>query len=158
MMKRVKTGVCLVLLVGSACDNGGDVPLLTGTWDLEAIEDVSGNVILVPDAGWQYWVRLHEDGVAEAGNACNDCGGRYELSAARSITVDVGCTEMACGDPVPFLGYGGALNSATRWELDGDVLRVTFSAEPAHLEPYYDVTPGTDLILVHRARGQHAGT
>ena len=117
----------------------GDDPSLTDTrWHLEAIENTSGEVILDPDPDHTYRFRFHSDSTVTARNACNDCGGWYE-TRGEELTIAVLCNEAACGTPVPYLGYGVALNRTTSYAIMGDELRLR--STDRH---------GNEQILVHR--------
>ncbi len=102
-----------------------DLPLAGGVWNLEAIEDADGQVILRPNADWTYQVAFTDDGGVSAQNACNDCSGQYEDSGS-SLTISISCTESACGTPPPYLGYGSALNGAVGYEIERRELRIRF--------------------------------
>ena len=113
----------------------GDDPSLTDTrWHLEAIENTSGEVILDPDPDESYWIRFHADSTVTAMNACNECGGRYEINDS-ALSIGVGCTEIGCGT----LNYGVALSHTTSYAITGDELRLHSTDRR-----------GNGQILVHR--------
>ena len=110
-------GGCTVFQ-GDAGDDVSHTEALTGTrWTLERIERADGSVNEpAQNEDFQYFVRFAENDSLTAQDACNGCGGTYETGAERSISIRPICTEMACGDDVP---YADLLARATDATLPG---------------------------------------
>lgn len=97
---------------------------LTDTpWRLDSIA-VGDEPAFVPEGEQEvYDVVFRDDGSVEGRNACNTCGGTYELGDGDAIEIALVCTEAACGEDV-YLGYPGLVSEAQRYEVDGARLRV----------------------------------
>jgi heat shock protein HslJ len=105
------------------------VPLEETTWRLVRFELTGGSI---PAAeGQELTLRL----VAETGGEriayamadCNQCGGPYTIGPADSISVELVCTEMYCGDDSQGGLFELAINHATTYDHDNASLCLEFS-------------------------------
>ena len=112
------------LFLGDNSDGPSDQPLTGVVWELEAIEDAGGEVIFRPEPEQTYRVTFDESGSLAAQNACNVCEGQYETAGSSISIAELFCTEVACGFPSPYQGYGTALLHAVEYEIVGSELRI----------------------------------
>lgn len=115
-----------LLLVAACATAGGDEAVLDrARWQLTAINDQQVAETL---AGRAVTIRF-EDGEAGGSAGCNSYGGSYEANPGDGSIAFSGvfATLMACEDDAVMqleARFLQALNSATRYETEGDTLRL----------------------------------
>jgi|GEM_PF-726488 len=110
-----------------------DMSIVGVKWVFESIQYSAVNVIPIRE---MFSILLKEDYSLEMEVDCNNCGGTYELGNNNFILFDystIFCTEAYCGDDSMDDEFHGALNSATKYEVDGNRLRVYFNNESNQL-------------------------
>ena len=110
-----------------------DMSIVGVKWMLESIQYSAANVIPIVEI---FFIRLREDSRVEMEVDCNYCAGTYELGNNNFILFDystIACTEAYCGDDSRDDDFHDALNSATKYEVDGNRLRVYFNNESSQL-------------------------
>ena len=110
-----------------------DMSIVGVKWVLESIQYSAVNVIPIVEI---FYIQLREDSRIEMEVDCNYCAGMYELGNNNFILFDystIACTEAYCGDDSMDDEFHDALNSATRYEVNGNRLRVYFNNESSHL-------------------------
>ncbi len=100
--------------------------LLEHTWKLIEITDPNGHPVFSPDTTWSYTVRFLTNGNIEAQNACNDCGGTYQIEPGNKLSIALSCTEVLCEPSADFLEYGNDLNHAREFKLVNDQLWIMY--------------------------------
>ncbi len=123
-------GALLVLaLLLAACGSGtgsGAKTLEQTTWKLDSYVDTQGRTVSVL-ADSEITARF-EAGKVAGSAGCNNYTTSYELDGDR-ITIDpAASTRMACSEPEGIMdqeyAYLAALTTATRYEIEGDQLRL----------------------------------
>lgn len=130
--------VSLGLLVHTGCKKSDineppDMSIVGVRWMLESIQYSAVNVIPIVET---FFILLKEDSNVEMEVDCNYCAGTYELGNNNFILLDystIACTEAYCGDDSMDDEFHEALNSATKYEVDGNRLRVYFNNESSQL-------------------------
>jgi heat shock protein HslJ len=110
-----------------------DMSIIGVKWVLESIQYSAANVIPIVE---MFSIRFGEDSRLEMEVDCNYCAGTYELGNNNFILFDystIACTEAYCGDDSMDDEFHEALNSATKYEVDGNRLRVYFNNESSQL-------------------------
>jgi heat shock protein HslJ len=110
-----------------------DMSIVGVKWMLESIQYSAANVIPIAEI---FFIQLKEDLSLEMEVDCNYCAGTYELGNNNFILFDystIACTEAYCGDDSRDDDFHDALNSATKYEVDGNRLRVYFNNESSQL-------------------------
>lgn len=110
-----------------------DMSIVGVKWILESIQYSATNVIPINEI---FFILLKEDSRIEMEVDCNYCAGTYELGNNNFILFDyttIACTEAYCGEDSLDDEFHAALNSATRYEVDGNRLRVYFNNESSQL-------------------------
>jgi heat shock protein HslJ len=122
-----------------------DMSIVGVRWILESIQYSAASVIPSVET---FNILLNEDSTVEMEVACNYCAGTYELGNNNFILFDystIACTEVYCGDDSMDDEFHDALNSASRYEVDGNRLRVYFNNESSQLNFIADSSArGTD--------------
>ena len=133
-------GVALVL--GSCTkDSDADAALLNKRWNLA---EVGGTDLRVSSFSFDYQSYIQ---FVAAGNklqglsACDEIGGQFSLDASnKTLTISQLTTKSgACSSPVFGPRYMAALPQTTRYELEGNTLRL------------YDASQSLTPILIFRA-------
>jgi hypothetical protein len=120
-----------VMAGAQSCEDAGPGParIPTGvSWELECVEPLSTDLCTDPDSTYAYTIRFYDDGTVTGSNACNTCTGTYVCTAANRLDVMWGCTEMACGDPPPWLDYDRVVGMTNSFSLAGERLVLTYVA------------------------------
>jgi heat shock protein HslJ len=122
-------GLVLVALGLAGCgdsDSDESARLVNVTWQLQAIERDSGEVVRVDDPT-RYTVRFGEDGRLTARSDCNNCVGTYRVDGSTLVIGPLGCTRAAC--PPGSLGsaYATALSTVSSFAVSGGELVLTFA-------------------------------
>jgi heat shock protein HslJ len=130
------SGVLLTAIIFfCSCDDDSQTPetapLDETTWRLVRFELTGGSI---PAAeGQELTLRLAaETGgerIAYAMADCNQCGGPYTLGPDDSISIELACTEMYCGDDSQGGLFAYALNNATSYSHDNTSLQLVFSSD-----------------------------
>jgi heat shock protein HslJ len=110
-----------------------DMSIVGVKWILESIQYSAANVVPIEEI---FYILLKEDSRVEMEVDCNYCAGTYELGNNNFILFDystIACTEAYCGDDSMDDQFHEALNSATKYEVDGNRLRVYFNNESSQL-------------------------
>jgi heat shock protein HslJ len=110
-----------------------DMSIIGVKWVLESIQYSAVNVIPIQEI---FSILLKEDYSLEMEVDCNNCGGEYTLGNNNFILFDystIFCTEAYCGDDSLDTEFHEALNSATKYEVDGNRLRIYFNNESSQL-------------------------
>ncbi len=110
-----------------------DMSIVGVRWNLESIRYSAANVIPIDEI---FFIRLREDSRVEMEVDCNYCAGWYALGNDNSILFDystMACTEAYCGEDSRDEEFHDALNTATKYEVEGNRLRVYFNNETSHL-------------------------
>ena len=142
-MKRFLLFLMLFFLVSSIVFHTGckksesinppDMSVKGIKWILESIQYSALNVVPVVD---MFYILLKEDLTVEMEVDCNYCGGTYTLGDNNLIFFDystIVCTEVYCGDDSIDAEFRDALNTASRYEVNGNRLRVYFNNEASQL-------------------------
>ena len=117
----------------SNIDKPPDMSIVGVKWILESIQYSVVNIIPIDEI---FFIRLRDDYRLEMEVDCNYCAGTYELGNNNFILFDyttIACTEADCGEDSRDDEFHDALNSATRYEVDGNRLRVFFNSESSQL-------------------------
>jgi len=104
-----------------------DMSIVGVKWILESIQYSPVNVIPINES---FYILLREDFTVGMEVACNHCGGMYSLGDNNSISFDyttLGCTEIYCGDDSMDEEFHEALNSATKYKVEGNRLWIYFN-------------------------------
>ncbi|UCH92450.1 MAG: META domain-containing protein [Candidatus Aminicenantes bacterium] len=110
-----------------------DMSVVGVKWILESIQYSARNVITIEE---MFYILLKEDFRVEMEVDCNYCAGSYALGNNNFILFDystIACTEADCGDDSLDEEFHEALNTASRYEVDGNRLRVYFNNEQSQL-------------------------
>lgn len=110
-----------------------DMSIVGAKWILESIQYSAANVIPIVEI---FYILLKEDSRVEMEVDCNYCAGTYELGNNNFILFDystIACTEADCGDDSMDDEFHDALNTAAKYEVDGNRLRVYFNNESSQL-------------------------
>ncbi len=110
-----------------------DMSIVGVKWVLESIQYSAANVIPIVA---MFSIQFGEDSRLEMEVDCNYCAGAYELGNNNFILFDystIACTEAYCGDDSMDDEFHDALNSATKYEVDGNRLRIYFNNESSRL-------------------------
>jgi heat shock protein HslJ len=101
-------------------------PLTGINWVLQTIQYSAANVIVIEDP---FSILFYNDGTHEMVVDCNTCVGTYEIGANAAITFTSHseCTEAFCGQDSRDAEFHVALDSASRYEIDGSSLRIYFN-------------------------------
>jgi heat shock protein HslJ len=98
---------------------------LVGTlWRLEHTRSLDRMKAYVPPEDQVYAFRLLDGGAVKAREACNSCGGTYEVISDDSISIGFGCTEKAC-ERGWFHGFSAAMARVRTYEIQEDRLRLS---------------------------------
>lgn len=117
----------------SELNNPPDMSVVDVKWILESIQYSVINVVPIEE---MFYILLKEDFSVEMEVDCNYCGGTYALGNNNSILFDystMACTEAYCGDDSMDDEFHDALNTASRYEVDGNRLRIYFNNEASQL-------------------------
>jgi heat shock protein HslJ len=110
-----------------------DMSIVGVKWILESIQYSATNVIPIDEI---FFILLKEDSRIEMEVDCNYCAGTYELGNNNFILFDyttIACTEADCGEDSLDDEFHDALNTASKYEVDGNRLRVYFNNESSQL-------------------------
>jgi heat shock protein HslJ len=110
-----------------------DMSIVGVKWILESIQYSAVNVIPIQEI---FFIQLREDSRIEMEVDCNYCAGTYALGNNNFILFDyttIACTEADCGEDSRDDEFHDALNTASRYEVDGNRLRVYFNNESSQL-------------------------
>ncbi|UCH95860.1 MAG: META domain-containing protein [Candidatus Aminicenantes bacterium] len=125
----------IALVVYPACKESEallDNPLANTRWILESFEYANQNIINVEDP---FWIQFNEDNTLEMQVDCNICRGTYDIGSGNIIRFNTpfNCTEVYCGDDSLDREFLLALDGASRYEFDGNRLRIYFGEEGSRL-------------------------
>ena len=112
--------------------NPADMSVKGVKWILESIQYSAGNVVPIEDT---FYILLKEDFTVEMQVDCNYCGGTYALGDNNFILFDYStmvCTEAYCIDSMD-TEFHDALNTASRYEVNGNRLWIYFNNESSQL-------------------------
>ncbi len=101
-------------------------PLTGINWVLQTIQYSPQNVIAIEDP---FSILFKNDGTHEMVVDCNTCVGTYEIGANAAIIsiTHSECTEAFCGQDSRDAEFHAALDTASRYEIDGNSLRIYFN-------------------------------
>jgi heat shock protein HslJ len=125
---------CLVALVALGlvgCGHGtsGDparAQLAGVTWQLEAIERDSGEIVTVDDPS-RYTARFGEDGRATVRSDCNVCAGTCHLDKNALVIGPLACTRAACPPGSLHSACEAALSTVSGFTVSDGTLVLAFS-------------------------------
>lgn len=130
--------LCVLLgvigLIGfTACKETDDNALVGITWALESINYSSQNIVTVDKP---FTILFKDDGTIDMLVDCNNCFGTYVLGANKSIeSMDHGgCTEADCGPESKDDEFHAALDTVTRYDVDGNRMQLFFNNGDSTLE------------------------
>jgi len=104
-----------------------DMSIVGVRWNLESIQYSAANVIPIDEV---FFIRLREDSRVEMEVDCNYCAGWYALGNDNSIFFNyttMACTEAYCGEDSWDEEFHDALNTAKKYKVEGNRLRVYFN-------------------------------
>ncbi len=107
---------------------------LAGTsWVLQAIEYSAQNVIQIQEI---FSIVFNGDGTITMEVDCNNCSGTYVSSTdgTLSFAAEMSCTEVACEPNSRDAEFHAALQSASRYEINGNSLLIFFGNEQSTLK------------------------
>jgi heat shock protein HslJ len=121
----VMTGI----VFNHACkkSNSDSNSMLVGIkWLLESIRYSDQNILQIERT---FSILFNEDKSLEMEVDCNSCAGTYELGANRSISfIDHrSCTEVDCGPDSKDTEFHAALDTASRYDINGSRLIIYFN-------------------------------
>lgn len=123
-------GIALLAVAVAGCDTSTSTenePVVPeGTFELQAFELSSGQVVTVPDPS-RYTLTFLPDSRLNARTDCNVCNGGYELSSSGFDVGLLACTRAACLPESLETPYVQALDSAFALELRGAELLVFYA-------------------------------
>jgi heat shock protein HslJ len=112
---------------------GPDMSIVDVRWILQSIKFSSTNVVPIVDT---FFIMLNGDSSIDMSVDFNDCAGSYTLGDNNSIYIDyntIACTEVYCGDDSMDDEFHDALNSASRYEVEGNELKIYFNNGQSYL-------------------------
>ncbi len=113
-----------ILISCSLFESNEDSKNLVGpTWELIEIRNGDDRLLFEAGFDWSYWIKFQNDGSVIGKNACNDCTGSFTKNG-ENINIMLSCTESACSEPSPYLGYGDDLSHSTTYEIKQDRLMI----------------------------------
>lgn len=122
-------GIALLALGVTACETSTSAenePVAPeGTFELQAFELSSGQVVTVPDPS-RYTVTFLPEARLSAQTDCNFCNGSYELSGSGFDVGLLACTLAACHPESLETPFVQALDSAFALELRGTELLIFY--------------------------------
>ena len=114
-------------------NNPADMSIVGVKWILETIQYSTLAVVPVVEI---FYIQLNQESQVEMEVDCNYCAGGYSLGTNNSISFDystIACTEADCGADSLDDEFHDALETATRYEVDGNRLRIYFDNEQSWL-------------------------
>jgi heat shock protein HslJ len=117
----------------SEINNPPDMSIVGVKWVLESIQYSAVNLTPIVET---FYILLYEDFSLDMEVDCNYCAGEYILGNNNSILFDystIACTEAYCGEDSWDDEFHDALNTATKYEVDSNRLRVYFNNESSQL-------------------------
>ncbi len=123
----------LVLHTGCKKSDISPDSLLQGVkWILESIQYSAQNVVPIEET---FYILFNEDLTFQMQVDCNSCTGTYVLGANNSLTFadQMACTDAYCGDDSKDNEFHAAIDTVSRYDVDGNRLRLYFSNEQSHL-------------------------
>ncbi len=96
-------------------------------WILESIRYSDQNIVQIEKI---FSILFNEDKSLEMEVDCNFCTGTYELGPNRSISFinHMSCTEVYCGPDSKDAEFHAALDTASRYDINGNTLKIYFNA------------------------------
>jgi heat shock protein HslJ len=130
----IVSGVVLLAL-HAGCKKSGSIPdnPLTGIkWNLESIQYAGQQAVPVERI---FNILFNEDFSFRMQVDCNTCSGAYALgdNNALSFSVQMACTDAFCGDESPDQEFHAAIETVSRYDIDGNNLRLYFNGGQSHL-------------------------
>jgi heat shock protein HslJ len=109
-----------------------DYPLQGIKWILESIQYSNQNILSIER---MFYVLFNEDLTFQMQVDCNTCNGTYALGANHSILFSrqMACTDAFCGDDSKDNEFHAALDTVSKYDLNGDRLRLYFNNEQSQL-------------------------
>jgi heat shock protein HslJ len=109
-----------------------DYPLQGTKWILESIQYSNQNIIPIDR---MFYVLFNEDLTFQMQVDCNTCSGTYSTGAGHSIRFShqMVCTDAFCGDDSKDDEFHAALDSVSKYDVNGDRLRLYFNNEQSQL-------------------------
>ena len=139
-MKKIIFAVLTVLifmglLINTGCwksDSTDEDTLVGITWVLQTIR-YPGRTVTIEET---FTMLFNNDGSLDMVVDCNTCGGSYALGDNNAISFPgaLGCTEVACGPDSKDVEFHDALESVSRYEVDGNVMRLHFNNQLSTLD------------------------
>ncbi|NIM11413.1 MAG: META domain-containing protein [Candidatus Aminicenantes bacterium] len=95
-------------------------------WVLESIHYSTLNIVSIQDT---FSILFRQNGSMDLEVDCNTCSGTFELGNNGAITIidHSLCTEADCGPDSRDAEFHTALDGVTRYEIDGNNLRLFFT-------------------------------
>ena len=131
-----------VIMMGMVChhackksDSDSDSALVGIQWILESIRYSDQNIVQIEKI---FSILFNRDKSLEMEVDCNTCAGTYELGPNRSISfIDhMSCTEVYCGPGSKDAEFHAALDTASRYDISGNTLKIYFNAGQSTLDFY----------------------
>lgn len=135
MKKKVFVSMLVIIFIGLAVHPGckkSDIvqenPLWGARWVLQSFEYSAQNILLVIRP---FSLLFRENGTVDMVVDCNTCIGNYEAdnngSGSLTFIDHTGCTEIFCGEDSVDNEFHAALDSASRYEINGMELKIYFN-------------------------------
>jgi heat shock protein HslJ len=109
-----------------------DYPLQGTKWILDSIQYSNQNILSIER---MFYIIFNEDLTFRMQVDCNTCNGTYALGANNSILFSrqMACTDAFCGDDSKDNEFHAALETVSKYDVDGDRLRLYFNNEQSQL-------------------------
>ncbi|MFC2141081.1 META domain-containing protein [Acidobacteriota bacterium] len=109
-----------------------DYPLQGVKWILESIQYSNQNILSIER---MFYVLFNENLTFQMQVDCNTCNGTYALGANHSILFSrqMACTDAFCGDDSPDNEFHAALETVSKYNVNGNRLRLYFNNEQSFL-------------------------
>jgi heat shock protein HslJ len=109
-----------------------DYPLQGIKWILESIQYSNQNILSIER---MFYVLFNEDLTFRMQVDCNTCNGTYSLGANQAILFSrqMACTDAFCGDDSPDNEFHAALETVSKYDVNGNRLRLYFNNEQSFL-------------------------
>jgi heat shock protein HslJ len=139
-MKRFFLGLMLLCVISGTAfypgckknDLNPDYSLQGIKWILESIQYSNQNIVPIER---MFYVLFNEDLTFRMQVDCNNCNGTYALGANDSISFSrqMACTDAYCGDDSKDDEFHAALNTVSKYNVNGNRLRLYFNNEQSQL-------------------------